>query len=995
MVMVDVPAGPLDWRRWDAQAWGMALLAHYFVADDGETVSRLAISNEELAKAAGASEADAAPTRDSFLAAVRCSPADFRTHLSAKQSAAHQLMVRIGVAKDSDPPPYIPYLFFTCFAAASLDADTVKEGDFRQRVRQLLGHEPGTSYLLSDLSQLWEDFAAWLRARRDAGETYRILCLPERGRMIRIGYSVRLAFPRRMDRLRLRSALAAVHFGSALTVPDVFLALTGVRFSTDFQHVLGRARIALASGRDSAELQAVWSAALEVMAVLPQGRGSGQLRCQLCAQEDEFGRLDPFLVTDGTTEDIGGSVHLSPLDEPIDRFDHVLCGDAGGARGGAIRLFRDVSPEGLSGLDTSTIRRAIQDGVLLFQAVDNVVWAFTATRPTDGRVRALVRATVCEEFLSLVSGGPPTSNSSLPGWREVGQFDATELLELPVGATSGLASIRCLQRVEIGPRLRLVGGIRLDGGYLGANEFLPQVHCANAAHAESATIAQGNDTHGESPAIAPLEPVHGRSGAFCWPTTAGDLLGSHIVAGVSSGRVVASRRVTFHTRALRYDYLPPTSLERWLVEGCVPDVVPPTAGDAYLTDSLEGESSRPLRLDDAQAEVVSVFTAHTVEDRQFDRAIEALAALAASRRGLGEGELADILEKTISYAADFPRWSVIRAWLEAGYLDCFTRRHWRGRVYFARRPRFIVVAEEGLDGATRVVLQGLAPYRLRSVVRRALSGGGGTLLGPASLSQFVPPPLSWAFQSLKDARRAMAKVTDLDSSGVLRAEDLAGDFDAAVTDCVPEPPGYECQRVWNWQAGGFRSVGGPSSADGVRIEYLTRPDGPDRYVVAHEGRRRVTLSRTWALLEGFRCAGVKVFSPFGPRALVRQGEDGPLVPLPIARSISLRAGVPGGPVHTVQGRWQYAYLTEGASQQRWLSKWLSGGGALDATLARRLAWLCAAAPAPGSDRIPLPVDLRRRLRQLNLLPDALSIVEARINRRLLPHVRRTLDLGKG
>ena len=184
---------PTGWKNWDAAAWGQALLRHYFAGHDARPVSRLAISPEELAKAADASDSEAAAVREAFLAAVRCSPWAFRRHLSSASLESRAWNRR-------EPPPFLAYLFFTCFAAASLDADTAEEGVFRERLRQLLGHDEGTSYALGDLSMLWEAFAAWLQRRHDAGEAYRTLGLPDRGRMTLIGYSVRLAFPRREDR---------------------------------------------------------------------------------------------------------------------------------------------------------------------------------------------------------------------------------------------------------------------------------------------------------------------------------------------------------------------------------------------------------------------------------------------------------------------------------------------------------------------------------------------------------------------------------------------------------------------------------------------------------------------------------------------------------------------------------------------------------------------------------------------------------------------------
>jgi hypothetical protein len=233
----------------------------------------------------------------------------------------------------------------------------------------------------------------------------------------------------------------------------------------------------------------------------------------------------------------------------------------------------------------------------------------------------------------------------------------------------------------------------------------------------------------------------------------------------------------------------------------------------------------------------------------------------------------------------------------------------------------------------------------------------------------------------------------LDIASVREPEQLAGDFDAAVSDDALLPPSYELQRIWDWTAGRFRRPNGGRAADDVRIEHYTRTNGADRYVVASNDQWRTTLSRSWALLDGFRRAGRKAFSPVGSVVIARSGDDGPQVPLPVARAIALRAGMVGGPAETESIGRYYAYAVSRTSEQRWLLTWLSGVKA-DETVVRRFTWLLAAASAPGSDAVRLPADLRRRLRDLRAVPDALSIADRRIPRRLHPHVRRAVELAE-
>jgi len=982
-----LPLQPSDWRDWRAPAWGLALLHHYFAGHDAQPVSRLAISPEELAKAAGAEESDAAAARDAFLRAVQCSPETFRRHLS-------RASLNPGAWNRREPPPFLAWLFFTCYAAASLDADTADEGVFRERVRQLLQHDARTTYALGDLSLLWEEFAAWLQERRSDGEPYRALRLPDRGRMTLIGYSVRLAFPRREDRLRLRNLLAAFNVGPSPTVPEAFQIIgRGLGgFSPEFQHVFGLARDALANGRDVAELHALWSATLEAAALARPSSRPARLRYRLLAQEDELGRIEPFVVAAGLPSGPLGVVQFLRLDEPFDEFDQLVCATDGGTGLIAKLLLMNALGGKVSGLGSSSIPRAVREGVLLFKRVDSAIWELAMRRPNEGRMRALVRSDLSAGVLRLLDGSSREArNTRFDGWREFADFDITQLADPQDGAVAELASVRCLQRVEVGPQLHLVGGIRLDGGLLGTCGLLPEVHCTEA---EDVALFRRSEETGEnrSTLVTTLEDGCEHRGVFTWPTGHSALEGTYVFVAMREGRVLASRQVRFHLRGLNHAYVGPTAPDQWLVEEGVEDVAPAAeALDAFL-EQMPCHAVPPPAVGRALAENLPVFTDHSVDDdAQFDRLVETLAAISVSRQGIGEAELIEIFGKIIPDANGSAVWGIVRGWLEAGYFDCLTRRRWRGRVYFARRPRLVLLPDDGAR-SIRAVLHGVSPYRLRAATQDLLARCGANPVSAASLSRFVPAPLSWRLESAEHAREVTNDLGMLDIAGVRAPEQIAGDFGAAVSDDAPLPPGYELQRIWDWDAGRFRPSGG-RAADDVRIEHYTRINGPDRYVVTSSEQRRTKLSRSWALLDGFRRAGRKAFSPVGSVVIARSGDDGPQVPLPVARAIALHAGMVGGPAETESIGRYYAYAVSRASEQRWLLTWLSGVKA-DEIVVRRFAWLLAAASAPGSDAVRLPTDLRRRLRDLRAIPDALSIADRRIPRRLHSHVRRAVELAE-
>lgn len=976
-------SGPA-WRDWDALSWGRALLQHYFAGDDDVPVSRLSTTQEELAQAAGATAEAAADARDAFLHAIRCDPATFRRRLSDASLAP--------AAWDRQtPPPFLAYLFFTCFAAASLDPDIADEGVFRERLRQLLLHEEGTNYHLPDLSRLWEAFAEWLNARREVGEPYRGLILPDRGGMTLIGYSLRLAFPRRQDRLRLRELLATSDLGRAPTVPEAF-QLVGKRinrFSPDFQRVFNRARGALTRSSREPLLHVIWSSIQEAAALVRdvEQQQLSRIEYQVLGQENERGRLDLFVMVSGPIASLRGDARLLRLDEAVATFEYFIAGADGTPREVSAALLAGILQYQVPDLVNSSIARAVREGVLIFSRVDSATWELALTRPREGRIRALVRSHLSTDFQRLLPADAcRIMGTNFPGWQEVSEIDITDLADPQAAAIGSLTPIRCLQRVEVGSLLHLVGGIRVDGGFLGIGGLLPMVHCADA---DVIAISRASENSLDAP--VPVEtlirdPEHEHR--FLWPEEK-DLDGPHLFIARREQQNAGLRRVQFYSHGLGHEYLDPTNASRWVVEASSSDVESADIGrDAFLHEDIR--PANPTFVESGHGGLIVDADASIDARPQQGRLSEAIAALGMARRGVAEADLIEIFRRMLRDVDGFAVWSIIRGWLEAGYIDSLTKRAWRGRFYFPRRPRFVLISND-TDASLRVALHGLPPYRLRNAVRTLFERSGATQLPSCSLSRYVPAPLWWRFETTAHAKGAVREFGELAIKGIRDVKELAGDFDGAVSDAAPLLPGYERQTGWSFALGGFRRSQKPSTDDDVTVEYHTRPNGPDRFVVVANGERRTTLSRSWALLHGFRQANRTAFEGVGSVGVVRFGDDGPHVPLPIARALALRSGIVGGPTEVAASGECYMYAVETSHQQRWLLRWLRGEK-VDEKLVSRFAWLRAAASSSRDEMRSLPADLRRKLRKLDSIPVARDLADRSVPESLVVHIRRAIAL---
>ena len=811
-----------------------------------------------------------------------------------------------------------------------------------------------------------------------------------------IGYSVRLAFPCRADTKQLRDALAHANVGPSPTIVEAFEAIARrrSRFSPAFNAVFNEAYSALSTGQDGQELRALWSVILELApAAATANRSATRESFQLFVQEDDVGRVELFLLAKEVTSDRPSGIAFNELREPINEYTHLVKVPNRQDSFVINLLLLDAIDDRVQGFHKSPVLRAVSDGVLLFGQSSANLWELVTTRPHEGRLRALVRRDVEDAFGRLVDASTRISPSVLyDGWSETTAFAASSLAIPDETIDDRLRAVRCLQRNQVGPQLQLVNGVRVAGAFLGLHELLPEVHCAGA---DEAILTRGGPsfTVTRSALATSIELFRNDLGGFSWDAKQQDEDGPCVLSALRDGQVVAHRRVEFVSRGLRYDYALPTIPDLWVVEDSVADVMP---AEQPLDSPREPQHQQfaPSKLVRSNESDQSDLGSHAVDHSpHIDRLVEALSAISVMRKGIAESEIVDLTRLFIKDASGPAVWGILRGWVEAGYLDCLTKRHWSGRVYFARRPHMVLIPD-GEHGTVRAVLHGLSPFRLRASSRLAFEQSGAVALPSLSLSRFVPAPPSWRFDSVAHATALSTELGLALLASPNKPEELLPNVvaDVVVGD-GSLPPGYESKLVWNWSENCFRRSSEGGAPSPVRIECFARIDGPDQYLITHGSCRRHTLSRNWALLYGFHCSRKRAFHAAESRVLRRAGSDGPHVPLPVARTLALRSGIVGGPTESDARGQYYAYAAESDRQLRWLAAFLNGEH-LDANIVKRLRWLNAATAMRSADLVELPADLRGRLRELESSPDAMTIAGRRVPRRLVAHIRHAVSLIK-
>lgn len=988
-----------DWETWDCVTWSLALFDHFFVrGDSGTPVSRLVMTPGELAKVVGNVREGQVTAKDAFLSAIRMSPRKFRRTLSLASLSDASWDKR-------NPPPFLSQLLFTCYAAASLDSDTLTEGEFRERLRILLGHPEGSTYGLADLPRLWEALSEWLHQSRDKGLPYRSLVLPDPGGMTLIGYSMRLAFPSRRDRSRLEALLRNRDDDAVPTVPEA-LQLLGRQirhFSRPFREAFARARTGYAQGTHSAELEALWSAVLDATLLTgpSQPHDDERARFQLFLQEDDVANADPFLVASARPPFLGSNVSLTRLEEPLGEYRWLVSRTQDrNTTAVSEMVLRGRLGDVIPGLHGSSVTRSVEQGLLMFLRKDDSTWELVESRPEEGIARALVSTRMASGFLKLLQGGATRPRPSrFSGWLDVGPFELADLAE-PDLTLTGLGGIRCLQRTSVGLQLRLSGGVRVDDGLLGTPGLLPEARCLGADDLRVFEVADGPE--GIVTRLMSVMQRQTDTGSFRFADGHAPLEGVFNFVASAGGQVTASREVTFHSRVLAHDYGRPSDLDSWFIEALSTDISTPEAADDWSAASSSEKGwvrdrafprRSSLAFDDSVDQ--AVWMNH---DRSMDTApvlgqlAEAIAAISLRRKGIGEPVLLDLIKRSFGASVEPGVWDAVRAWLEAGYLDVLSRRHWRGRVYFARRPR-LIVTKGGVH--PHLTLVGTAPHALRARARIVFRDLQAVSLPAGSVSPFVGGPPRWSVESIEVAHTA-ARQLELGQVGFATGGVKLPPLLAVATRASFDfGPGYELRGSWDWARGGFRSPPSREPKSSVRVEWHSRHDRPDVYtVIAGDGRQWSTRARNWALLVGYSWAGQQAFEARGQTAIVRIKPFGPYVPLAIARAVSLQSGVLSGPIQANENEFLYSYRFESVQSRDRVLGWLRGEvNAGD--VRRRLTWILGALGSHrGKEKTSaVPLDLRRRLRLLDHIPEARLVSSTHVPRRLLPHLRRTVDLA--
>lgn len=539
-----------DWKTWNLQRWNERLLAHFFRALDERTspVVGLLVTADELARATGDATAQAEDVRTAFVEAVRAG-------IQRKESLledASDYQGWPGTPGRDTPPRFVAHLLFTCIAASESSEELGDEGRFVARLRELT-RDQLPEHSLQMLPRLWLHLAAWLKINPGR---YRPLVLPNPGGLTRIGYTVKLAFPDRRDQRQLSDLLDRAGLsGHEPPVGRVLALISSERrnFRPSFVEAFGEFRRLFETANKHSVQHLVehrfWAAVRDAAL---RGRGQAGVndlafRVSLLGEEEDD-RIVLFAASEGPSDN-KTTFAFSELPIVYGSWRYALVLPNAAALD-AEQLERVVNGILDGKIHIPKISSLVDQGFLPFVPGSHGLLEVASGHEQLAEVSvALVREAIVPDLLRLI-GQHSTRPSIYRGWVQISNPRLRALGPEEVEQTA-LAKTWILQRSLSPITSRIIGGVRVDDGWLGVSEVLPTIVAPGASRV---TLEGSTGT-----------VVLSKSGDDAWALPAKDIAGEFTIS-VSFDEAGEQRAVRFHSTPATEAFKTPTDPAAWIIE---------------------------------------------------------------------------------------------------------------------------------------------------------------------------------------------------------------------------------------------------------------------------------------------------------------------------------------------------------------------------------------------------------------------------------------------
>ncbi|AYC18357.1 hypothetical protein DZA65_01463 [Dickeya dianthicola] len=330
-------------------------------------------------------------------------------------------------------PGYFTYLVMTLLVSTQFDAQE-ESNDFRLKLQNWL--RTGHSYQnLAGVNAMWEALAKWLEWQIQKGEPYRRLNLPEiPTSWSHIGYTLRLAFPRKAD-LRLMDRVLTNH-PQAVSSPRLLIEY--------FQSAIQKENVSYPLKQAFNEFKNAWFLGRRTLADMPFWR----LRQRAIELYSDIETCKAII--DMRVDFDGSRCYFGAADENGDSaFAHSLSEALISASAG----------------NSENLGKAVRNGLLFFHQVGHGLWRAIAAPDTISPRFHIALSCKYSSRISQYLNDAVIEDDWILTIQPLARHLATDILRaLKVSSNSPDEQVT---------RLQFYDGIRVPGGWLGLPAFLP------------------------------------------------------------------------------------------------------------------------------------------------------------------------------------------------------------------------------------------------------------------------------------------------------------------------------------------------------------------------------------------------------------------------------------------------------------------------------------------------------------------------------------------
>jgi hypothetical protein len=816
-----------DFESWTLATWNRRLVRGYLLkpTENGLYPPLEAIQTSRTLFARAVDITTRARDADLALPAF-CE--QLRKHAQGRELDRDALRLVAGWSPLSDvAPPFWSHLVFTCYVAATSE---LTEADFRKRSKELL--EDSHTQTFSVLSNLWEAVRDWSQHQSIKTGTCRVLKLTD-GPFRRIGYSLRLAFPSRMDNQVLTEILEDEQLlRSEPPVERVIKLLDRLRksFTPPFRDAFDSFRAAYASGAPATSHDRFWSAVREAAYF---GEASVPIEAEWTALlcEDPGPRFSLEIASPQRLNKLPWTTE----DAEYTELGLYSVGFRGQGEGGRNAAVEQILEAGSGPTPAGGLLRAAEAGVLVFQYADVGISIFRSRFPTEGPVSLLAKGRIVSELAIRFRRRP--HESIHPGWFVVSGLTTKDLSDHRNVFPKTLRE-STFEQIAPPKVISIREGIWATTGssvYLGLPELLPTIHLEGAS---SVIMLSG---HGPS---IPLDPGEAPGD---WQLPSGAYEGAITLEGYKDGTKIAARRIEFSTTYFGdLNCMTPVSRSDWWQE----------SPSGYFVDASETQPARTsgasfnadsykLSFKPHPSDVVSV-----KRHRQLIALMIAFASLLSHKRGISITEAVQWFTRILELPT-YQAWQAMRSWQESSRLERLWARRWRGSRLFGIDSHLVIF--RGCDHAQAVTLGLFYPVLLDRMLARC-SEMGIAVTAFHCASPYVPP------------------LYRLEGGDAKALEDVALTLGISFR-YLPPPSAADLALPPRLIKGG--EIDAPLSGSDAEIEKIAewRSDGQsfrlakyswtymlDRYVIHAESKTLQFYSRSTALVAAHRLGALTIFT---------------------------------------------------------------------------------------------------------------------------------------